>query len=405
MTHAAEPLVLTNMPTAVREVVRRLSEAGHPTFLVGPCVRALLGGEHVRDFDVTTSAQSEIVLSTFSNAIPTGSGVITLPTPDGPVDITAFRGGPDIEDDLAHRDFTLHAMAYDPQHGRIIDPFEGRTDIAKGLLRGVGALEARFAEDPLRALRAARLVATLGLEVDGAVERAMAGVVKPLRRVTRVRLRRELTLLLLAPGASEGLALLRRTGLERALAPGAGADAAAIVGRLPYEIDLRLAGWLREARAVSVLRRLRFPRARVTRVERLLQLHPLDAHLSPAHVQRRRVRRTGNELRDLLTLREAEIEVRGEGEEARLRLERLRVAIDRVEHSGELEQRRTTLALDGSAVMEHLGCGPGPQVGHALRHLAERVAADPACNEPGALRALLDAWRHDDAPSLESHDR
>jgi tRNA nucleotidyltransferase/poly(A) polymerase len=405
MTHAGEPLVLDHTPTAVREIARRLHEAGHPAFLVGPCVRALLAGERVRDFDVATSAPSELVLATFRNAIPTGGGVVTLPTPDGPVDLTGLRGGPGIEGDLARRDFTLHAMAYDPRLDRLVDPHDGRTDIAKGLLRAVGALDERFAEDPLRALRAARLVATLGLEVDGGVERAMARVVKPLRRVTRTRLRGELTLLLLAPHASEALALMRRTGLERALASGTGEDAAAVVGRLPFEIDLRLAGWLRGARAVSALRRLRFPRERVTRVERLLQLHPLDAHLSPGHVQRRRVRRTGQELRDLLALRAAEIEVRGEGEEARLRLARLRAAIDRVERSGELEQRRTALALDGSAVMEHLGCGPGPRVGQALRHLAARVAEDPACNEPDALRAMLDAWQRVPTPSPDGHDR
>jgi tRNA nucleotidyltransferase/poly(A) polymerase len=405
MTHAAEPLVLANTPTAVREVVRRLHEAGHPAFMVGPCVRSLLGGEGVRDFDVATSAPSELVLSTFGSAIPTGGGVVTLPTPDGPVDLTVFRGGSDIEDDLAHRDFTLHAMAYDPLHARLVDPYEGRTDIAKGLLRGVGALDARLAEDPLRALRAARLVATLGLEVDGAVERAMARVAKPLRRVTRTRLRHELTLLLLAPHASEGLALLRRTGLERALASDTDSDAAAIVGLLPFEIDLRLAGWLRGARAVGALRRLRFPRERVTRVERLLQLHPVDANFSPAQMQRRRLRRSGHELRQLLTLREAEIEVRGEGDEARTRLERLRAAIERVERTGLLEQHRTALALDGSAVMEHLGCGPGPRVGHALRHLALRVAADPTCNQPDALRALLDAWQRGRTPSPGTHDR
>ena len=94
----------------------------------------------------------------------------------------------------------------------------------------------------------------------------------------------------------------------------------------------------------------------------------------------------------LLALRDAEIAVRGEGAPARERLAALRRAIERV-HAPEAEGGEIALALDGRAVMEILACGPGPEIGRALRQLAKAVAADPACNTAEALRERLLAWR------------
>jgi tRNA nucleotidyltransferase (CCA-adding enzyme) len=233
-----------------------LAAAKHASFLVGGCVRDLLRGQPPDDFDLATSAQLEQLLHLFPHAVPIGirHGTVMVPTESGPVDITTFRGGATIENDLAHRDFTLNAMAYEPRQQRLVDPFKGRSDLAKGRLRAVRDASARFTEDPLRALRAARLQATLGLEVDPEIEQAMAEAVEALRNVARERVRRELAATLLAPGAARGLELLRRTGIERDLAPGAAADAPTVVAALPPDLELRLAGWLRGTRAASILR-------------------------------------------------------------------------------------------------------------------------------------------------------
>jgi tRNA nucleotidyltransferase/poly(A) polymerase len=243
-------------------------------------------------------------------------------------------------------------------------------------------------------LRAARLVATRGLVPAASLVAALREAREQITSVAEARVRGELHALLLGPHADRGLALLRETGIEALLAEGVAADAAAVVAALPADLELRLAAWLRGTRAVRILRRLREPRPRVVAVERLLHLHPIDAIAQPEHDAsfRRLVRRSQPVLPGLLALRDAEIAARGEGPPARERLAVLRRAIDRARAPG-AEGGEVELALDGRAVMEILACGPGPEVGRALRQLAKAVATDPTCNTAEALRERLLAWR------------
>src|SRR5262249_13189640 len=115
------------IPAAVRALLEALRRAGHPTYLVGRRVRHLRRGRGVADFDVATRASPEELLAIFARAVPTGlrHGTVMVPTPAGPVDATSFRGGPKLEDDLAHRDFTINALAYEPSEERLVDPFGG----------------------------------------------------------------------------------------------------------------------------------------------------------------------------------------------------------------------------------------------------------------------------------------
>jgi tRNA nucleotidyltransferase (CCA-adding enzyme) len=388
------------VPGGVREIIAALTARGHAAYLVGGCVRDLLRGEGIRDFDVATSAAPETVLELLPRAVPIGlrHGTVMVPTRDGPVDVTTFRAGPDIEADLAHRDFTINAMAYDPESEALLDPFGGQSDLAARRLRAVGRAEDRFREDPLRILRAARLVATLKLEVTPEIESEMAKARAGLRGVARERVRRELALMLLAPDAAQGLALLRRTGIEADLAPGTARDAVAVVGALPGDLELRLAGWLRCTNAEAILRRLRFPRRTTQRVTRLLRRHPIGADVNPKRdaAVRKLIKRLGPEDLDALyTLRETELATGSDAEASAAELERLRsvqAAIARIRRSGALALHRFDLAITGQDAMEVLGCGPGRIVGQALRHLTDRVVEDPARNTPEQLRALLERW-------------
>lgn len=389
-----------SVPRAVRDLLDALAAAGWPSFLAGRCVRELLQGQPASDFEVATPASAKDVLALFPNAVPTDLRfeTVTVPSAAGPVDVAHFRAGSRVEDDLARRDFGIHAIAFDPRSGQIADPFSGRADLAARRLRAVGSPESCLAVDPVRALRAARLVGSLGLATDPELEAAMHRVRGRLPDMLPVRLRTELCALLVSPGAEQALALLRRSGIEAVLFPGVAEDAAQVVARLPQDLELRLAAWLRGARASSSLRRLRFPRSRVAAVEALLRMHPVDRSDGGgrSNALRRLVQRVGNrDLDRLLALRTAEIEARCEGPRAREALHAFREALERARQGGELAQRRTELALDGRAVMEHLGCGPGPRVGRALQHLTRRIAADPSLNHPEALRALLDAWSRD----------
>jgi tRNA nucleotidyltransferase (CCA-adding enzyme) len=370
------------VPVSVRDVLATLRAHDHEAWLVGGCVRDLLRGVAVADYDVATSAAPETVLALFPRAVPIGirHGTVMIPTRDGPLDVTHFRSGGALHDDLAHRDFTVNAMAWDPASGEFVDPAGGAQDLAAGRLRAVGPARERFDEDPLRALRAARIAAALRLEPDLSIEPAMKDARVPLRKVARERVRRELEALLLAPGVEAGLALLRRTGIEADLAPGTRDGGGALVAALPLDLALRLAAWLRGTAAESILLRLRFPRRVIALVARLVALHPIDARRLRGDADvRRLVRRVGEEgVAELLLLRDTEIRVTGDSAVQREGLAILRGRIDRVQRAGEL-------AIDGATVMATLGCEPGPEVGAALHYLTDCVLEDPGCNTREAL--------------------
>jgi hypothetical protein len=181
-------------------------------------------------------------------------------------------------------------------------------------------------------------------------------------------------------------------------------DAARLVPRLPEDLVLRLAGWLRGTRAMRVLRQLRFPRRTSEEVERLLRWHPVDAGVDAERevAVRRQLKRVGEDRVDgLVALRRAEVAC-GDlpdalaPEEAEARIERFVAAVTRLREAGSLALERQNLALDGAAIMQILGCPPGPRVGRALRHLTERVVDDPSLNTPQALSALLETWAEED---------
>ncbi len=396
-----QPLDLSDLPLPVLRVVDELAGAGHTSLLVGACVRDWMAGRSPSDFEVSTAATHSEVLDLFPRSIPTRPNNAMVPTAAGPVDVMTTTAGRSPAEALAQRDFTIHAMGYDPRRRELHDPFAGRHDLAKGLLRAVTPAGEAFSKDALVALRVVRLVATLSLEVDGDLERAMGGVAGSLRRVAQQRVRFEISTILLAPGAPEALHLLRRSGIEEILAPGVLDDAPAVVRALPFDLAIRLAGWLRGTHSAGILRRMRFPRALAARVERLVRIHPIDAgqpnRLSNLH---RLIKRTSeDDIAVLFALRRAEIaSPRVEGREVALaRLEALAAALDQVREELALKRRRTDLVIDGAGVMSFLGWEPGPDVGRALRHLTTCVARDPALNTRASLEAILLEWAREQA--------
>jgi tRNA nucleotidyltransferase (CCA-adding enzyme) len=382
-------------PAAVLELCAALRAEGHEAVLVGGGVRDAVLGRPVRDWDIATSASVGTVLARFPRAIPVGAsarhGTALVPTPAGPVDVTHFRG-PDLAADLARRDFCVNAMAWDPRRAELLDPHGGREDLAARRLRAVGRASERLAEDPLRALRAVRLLAELGLAPDAELERAIAEGAPALAGVAPERVRSELARALVGPHVQPAFELLRRTGVEALLAPGVREDAARVLSALPADLGLRLAGWLRGAARGRVLGTLRFGRIVHKRIDRLLALHPIDAGWDGGAASARKLRqRAGDEttLADLLALREAECGASGDvWMSARVAALRAALAAQSERTFGPAD-----LALGGDEVMAALGCGPGPRVGAALRHLVAEVVADPSANTPERLRALLAQWR------------
>ncbi len=179
-----------DIPENVRAVLRTLEAAGHEAWCVGGCVRDAMLGKTPEDWDVTTSAPPQETLTVFgSQAEPTGlkHGTVTVKTPGGPVEVTTYRidgmyrdhRRPEsvtftrsVEEDLARRDFTVNAMAWNLR-GELRDPFGGREDLRRGLLRCVGDPDRRFQEDALRILRGLRFSSALGLAIESGTAAAV----------------------------------------------------------------------------------------------------------------------------------------------------------------------------------------------------------------------------------------
>jgi tRNA nucleotidyltransferase (CCA-adding enzyme) len=382
------------VPAPVAALCSALRARGFAALLVGGCIRDALLGRPVRDWDVATSASVAELLALLPRAVPIGAsarhGTALVPSAAGPVDVTTFRG-PDLAADLARRDFTVNAMAWDDEAARLVDPHGGAIDLAAGRLRAVGRAADRFAEDPLRALRAARLYAELALVPDAEVEAAMRASAGRLGGVAPERVRGELARALVGPHAAPAFALLRRTGIEGIFVPGVRDDAPGVIAALPADLTLRLAAWLRGAVRGRVLARLRFGRGIARRIDRLLSLHPLDFGWDGSASAVRRIRqRAGDEptLNDLLALREAECAAAGDPS-ASERIAALRAALAT---TPERLFGPADLALRGDEVVAALARGPGPHIGRALRHLVDHVVADPSLNTPARLRDLLAEW-------------
>lgn len=198
-------------------LLTRLHAAGHAAYAVGGCVRDSLLGQTPHDWDLCTSATPEQVLELFGEAhcIPTGlqHGTVTVKHGGELYEITTFRTEgaysdgrhpdhvafvPDVKEDLARRDFTINAMAYNAEEG-LIDLFGGQSDLAVGIVRAVGEPQRRFEEDALRILRLYRFAARFGFAIDPATGQAARALCRHLDCVSEERIAEELSRLLAAP--------------------------------------------------------------------------------------------------------------------------------------------------------------------------------------------------------------
>lgn len=198
-------------------LLTRLHAAGHAAYAVGGCVRDSLLGQSPHDWDLCTSATPEQVLELFGKAhcIPTGlqHGTVTVKHGGELYEITTFRTEgaysdgrhpdhvafvPDVKEDLARRDFTINAMAYNAEEG-LIDPFGGQSDLAAGIVRAVGEPQRRFEEDALRILRLYRFAARFSFAIDPATGQAARALCRHLDCVSEERIAEELSRLLAAP--------------------------------------------------------------------------------------------------------------------------------------------------------------------------------------------------------------
>jgi len=205
------------MDEGAAELLDTLHRAGYAAYVVGGCVRDSLLGLTPHDWDLCTSALPQQGMELFGEekCIPTGlqHGTVTVKQGGGLYEITTFRTEgaytdgrhpdevhfvPDVREDLARRDFTINAMAYNEKEG-LVDPFGGQADLQSGILRAVGVPHQRFTEDALRILRLYRFAARFGFAIDPPTAQAAQELCAHLDCVSVERIEEELAKLLSTP--------------------------------------------------------------------------------------------------------------------------------------------------------------------------------------------------------------
>jgi poly(A) polymerase len=466
--------VITGLAPAALELGDLFQQAGHELALVGGPVRDAFLGRASADLDFTTSAtpdETERILAAWGDAhwdIGRAFGTIGARrhprrgTQDVVVEITTYRSdaydatsrkpevafGDSLEGDLSRRDFTVSSMAIRLPELTFVDPFDGLTDLARGVLRTPVDPRQSFDDDPLRMMRAARFAAQLGFRVDAAALAAATDMAERLTIVSAERVRDELVKLLMSPQPRPGLRVLVDTGLadhvlpelpalrleidehhrhkdvyehsltvlDKAIALETGPD-----GAVPGpDLVLRLAALLHDigkpptrrfepgggvsfhhhevVGAKMVARRLKalhFDKATVQAVARLTELH-LRFHgygegTWTDSAVRRYVTDAGPLLERLHRLTRSDCTTRNQRKARRLSeaYDDLEQRIADLREQEELSAIRPD--LDGTQIMEILGIAPGRQVGAAYKHMLElRMEHGPM--EPDEARAALLAW-------------
>ncbi len=370
-------------PKYVLNILCALDSAGHRAVLAGGCVRDNLLGRRPSDWDIASSASPEEVLALFPRCVPTGikHGTVTVLSGGGSVEVTAFRaeGGysdhrrPDsvsfgcpLEADLARRDLTVNAMAMDAA-GEITDPFGGRDDLRRRLLRCVGEPERRFDEDALRMLRTVRFSAQLGFEIEPRTLEAIRALAHLASGLSAERVRDELLKTLRSPAPGLVWQLVDLGLLDACLAPGDASAPREALDVLP--IYARLAHFCRDLELGGY----------IMSTDRFLAALRFDGETLRRTASAVEVLKSGS--RDWKRL------LRGHGEAAVLAAHPKNRALRAVLRSGECWEL-SSLAIGGRELAA-LGYS-GPELGRELRRLLDHVIDCPADNRADILCKLTE---------------
>ena len=454
--NAGSATIQLDAPDGVLEIARKLDANGYRCWAVGGAIRDSLLGAKTADWDLATDARPTDMQALFRRTIPVGidhGTVGVFAACDGIMyEVTTFRRdvetfgrhavvefSNDIGEDLARRDFTINALAWNPLTGELLDPFGGMDDLRDAQLRTVGIAEHRFAEDWLRILRALRFAGHFVLTFDPATWTAITASVEHLTTLSAERIREELLKILgKTPHASAALRLYESSGALRVLYP----ELHATVGVSPPDGAGDI--WMRSLIAVDAIPRQR-PMLRMAAL-----LHGVGMPPARSKDLRGNWRYTGHEPLGARKAEEVMRRIKASNADTdyvvglvamqsdlfppdapdagvrrwlthipadlRVDLFRLRIALWRAAHiaggvddegfsrgAGDLKERwsharritRTMpalttndLAIDGGD-LKGLGLTAGPRFGEIMRILLDRVIDNPEINEKDVLLEIV----------------
>lgn len=436
------------IPKEVRGVVALLQHGGYEAYLVGGCVRDIYLNRTPKDWDVTTNATPEQIQAVFPHTFYENEygtvGVVNDDAKDPTlknIEVTPYRKegeytdkrrpdevtfGATLAEDLARRDFTVNALAYDPATETLVDLYDGERDLAEKIIRAVGNPDERFEEDALRLLRAVRLATELSFEIEEKTATAIKQRAKNLGEISGERIREELSKILMSDAPFRGLELLHEHGLLRFVVPelsegvGVGQNQAHSftvfehIGRTvqaaadkKFPLEVRLAclfhdiakphtkamdtkknDWSFHGHEVvgsriarKRLQELRFSNDVIDTVIKLVRWHMFfsDTEQITHSAVRRLIRNVGREnVENILNVRICDRIGTGRPKEQPYRLRKYKAMIDEVMRD---PVSVSMLAIDGRGLMRLLDEKPGPRVGWILHALLEDVLDDPTRNE------------------------
>ncbi|MBI4868278.1 MAG: HD domain-containing protein [Candidatus Wallbacteria bacterium] len=436
-------------------VIRQLRAAGFQAYVVGGSVRDRELGLDPQDHDIATDATPEQVVAQFPKVIPTGvkHGTVTVVVDGVPYEVTTFRRDVEchgrhatiehttsLDEDLSRRDFTVNAMAFDPETGEVVDPFGGREDLTRRVIRCVGEPAARFEEDHLRVLRAIRFASQLDFDVEAPTWAAVLEKAPLLERISTERIAHELWGILGGRAAYKGVRLLDEAGILRRLLPEVAAlkgvgqperyhhldvfehsmlafqhaqdltpdpvtrlavllhdigkpatrshDLGAVHFHGHEEVGARMVGELVPRMRLASSSRIHLDsKELIERLQLLVRLHlrPMQLHGARGAALRRFVREAGLRLDELLLVvlcdrlahRDPEIET----------FDRFKHDIAALGPAHEIH--RLESPLSGHEIMQLLGLPPGKELGRAKTALLDALVAGELPAEKDAARAWL----------------
>lgn len=441
------------IPSEVVHIVETLQNNGFEAYVVGGAVRDLIIGREPKDWDVTTSATPESIQALFPRTVyenTFGTVGVVSETDDilldakldslRVIEVTPFRTEgmytdgrhPEqvdfvnsLDEDLARRDFTVNAIAYDPIRHIIKDPFEGQKDLKDKIIRTVGNPQERFSEDALRLIRAVRFSAQLEFTIENGTQAAIQVLHGKLLNIAVERIRDEFVKILLSDSPMFGLFMCNALGLLQYFLPelemgvhvkqnqahsfdvwGHNLRTCQHAADKKWSLDLRLAGlfhdiakphtrrWSNEKNDYTfhghevvggkvtreIMSRMKFSREMIDKVSTLVRWHMFfsDTEQITLSAVRRIVANVGEQnIWDLMNLRICDRIGTGRPKENPYRFRKYKAMVEQALRDPISVKM---LKINGEQIMDVTHETPGPKVGYVLHALLEDVLEDPEKN-------------------------
>lgn len=435
-----------NIPRYVEKIIEKLESVGYETYIVGGSIRNILLGKEPSDYDIATAALPHTVEEIFFNCktinIGKKFGTIIICCKEGNVEVTTFRkeGGyidgrnpewvsysKNIIDDLSRRDFTINSMAYNKKTS-IIDPYNGREDLKRKLIKTVGDPDKRFSEDYLRILRAIRFSSQLNFSIENKTFYAGKKHASKISNISMERTREELFKILISKTPSKGIRLLEKIGILQVILPELvstiGFDQKnphheldlynhilCVLDKTPSIIQIRLAALFHDLGKIytltvdekgighfyghdeasveiseEILKRLKCSNELIEKVNILIGEHMNHHGEFKEKALKRLIRRVGeDEVFNLMALQKADIKCSNKEATVYHIIEREKNIKDVLEHKQAYEINQ--IDINGSDLIT-LGFDQGKKIGEILEYLLEKVMEEPELNKKENLKDM-----------------